>query len=117
MTISKDGASAPPLDDSHPAVLASPLVAGEQVDEENPVVDDSAIIPFCSDGWHPKTYGWGSYYVYKSHKVVNGVFSAWSINGLFSLLGVNALFGLLAVNAAFSILSVVRMMCILFWMH
>ena len=57
---------------------------------------------------HP-AHGTRWYYVYKSHKVVNGWFSLYAVNALFSLLTVNGLFALLGVNSAFSILSIVSM--------
>ena len=68
---------------------------------------DDGVVPYCSDGWHSSGKYYGQYYVYKSHKVVNGMFSWWTMNGIFSLLVINGLFSLLAVNCVFSILSLV----------
>ena len=67
----------------------------------------NASVPYCSDGWHETKYGRGSYYVYKSHMVVNGVLSSYSKSAVFSLLVINAFFCFLAVNSAVSILSLV----------
>ncbi len=112
--------SIPPSEPASPAKQSSPaffdnedhtLVFPEAHEGYPPHDDnDSASIPFISDGWHYENKGCGNrgrYYVYKSYMVKNGLFSVYAVNALFSLLAVNAIFAFLAINSAFSVFSVV----------
>ena len=70
-------------------------------------VDKAEAVPYSSDGCHHQKDDRGSYCVYKSHKVVNGAFSAYAVNAVFSFLAINALLSFVGINCLFCIFSMV----------